>query len=87
MERYLITWNGVKYKAIDTEIHTGLLSGDMMMITVASTELWDAIRDDVEGCRNDEAIRLDERIFGYLTPDELAKSDNEVQELIQGLYE
>ena len=80
-------WQGHKYPAIDTEIHTGRICGDMMGVTVASTELWDAIREDVENCRSDEAIRFDERIFGYLTPEELSKSDEEVQELIQGFYD
>ncbi|MBR4645341.1 MAG: hypothetical protein IKO73_09385 [Bacteroidaceae bacterium] len=87
MERFNLEWQGQKFPAIATEIHTGRICGDMMEVTVASTDLWNQIREDVENCRNADAIRLDENIFGYLSPEEMAKTDEEVQELIQGFYE
>lgn len=87
MERFDLEWLGKKYPAIRTEVYTDHDTGETLEIVVASINLWNELKDDNDGCRSDEADRMDEQIAAYLEPDDFLKSDEEIQDIIQGFYD
>ncbi len=64
-----------------------LLSNDGEELIIASTKLLDKLMpypmtDTCNGFADKEAERIDEKIFYYVTKDDLALSDNELRDIV-----
>ncbi len=81
MKTFKINYHG------ETYICRVLLSNDGEELIIASTELLDKLTpypmtDTCNGFADSEAERIDEKIFYYVTKDDLALSDNELRDIV-----
>jgi hypothetical protein len=86
MKRFNIEWKNAQYQAVEVTIFAN--TDKQLPILAASTEYCRALWREIE-CRGElmfEARKRDFDVDFYLTPDELALSDDELLQTIEANY-
>lgn len=76
----VIKYNGASYPAREIE-----LDGYPTKVTVSVTLLEDALLDDDGNYKDDEAKRIDEMVYYYLTSEEFVKPKARIKELLNNI--